>query len=122
MSEDGLPHRHGAPIEEIYESLPSASLFVPVAELLKQLGDPTRLRIFWLLCHGEECVINISAMIGMTSPAVSHHLRVLKAAGLIQSSRKGKEVYYRAADSERAVLLHGVIEAIMQVTCPLQEK
>ena len=122
MSEDGLPHRHGAPIEDIYASLPSADLFVPVADLLKQLGDATRLRIFWLLCHGEECVINISAMVGMSSPAVSHHLRVLKAAGLIESSRKGREVYYHSADSERARLLHGVIEAVMQVTCPLQEK
>ena len=41
----------------------------------------------------EECVLNISAMLEMSSPAVSHHLRPLKNSGLIVSRREGKEVY-----------------------------
>lgn len=118
MSENVLPHHHGSVIEDSLESLPPARMFMPAAELMKRLGDATRIRIFWLLCHGEECVINISAIMGMTSPAVSHHLRLLKSAGLIESSRKGKEVYYRAVNSESVRLLHGVIEEIMQISCP----
>ena len=67
------------------------------------LSDPSRLRIFWLLCHCEECVMNISALVDMSSPAVSHHLRNLKASGLIVSRREGKEnARARAAERRKA--------------------
>ena len=67
--------------------------------LCRLLSDAGRVRIFWLLCHCEECVVNLAAMVGMSSPAASHHLRQLKDSGLIISRRIGKEVYYRAADT-----------------------
>ena len=118
MPEIKLPHDHGQPIEQKLGGLPSPEGFQMVADLYKQLGDPTRLRIFWLLCHCEECVINLSSMVEMSSPAVSHHLRQLKAAGLIVSRREGKEVYYKAADTRQVQLLHGMIEALMAITCP----
>ena len=54
----------------------------------------------------------------MSSPAVSHHLRLLKDNGLITSRRDGKEVYYTAVDSKEAQLLHVFIEQIMEVACP----
>ena len=92
--------------------------FQTVAGTFKLFDDSSRLRIFWLLCHCEECVINISAMVEMTSPAVSHHLRQLKDRGLIVSRREGKEVYYKAAETEQSVLLHQVIEKIMKISCP----
>ncbi len=115
-----LPHHHGQPIEKICGAMPDVEDFAQLAEVFKQLSDPTRVRIFWLLQHGEECVINISAIMGMTSPAVSHHLRLLKSAGLLSSRREGKEVYYRAADSEPARTLHGVIEKLAEIVCPLE--
>ena len=88
-----------------------------MADVFKQLGDSTRLRIFWILCHCEECVLNIAALLNMSSPAVSHHLRPLKNSGLITSRREGKEVYYRAADTEQTRLLHDMMEKVMQITC-----
>ena len=100
--------------------MPEAEAFQTVSEVFKQLGDSSRVRIFWLLCHYEECVINISALVDMSSPAVSHHLRLLKSSGLIVSRREGKEVYYRAADTEAARLLHHMIEKLVEITCPLQ--
>ena len=87
-------------------------------EIFKQLGDTTRIRIFWLLCHCEECVINIAAILDMSSPAVSHHLRPLRSSGLIVSRREGKEVYYQAADTSRSRLLHQMIEQVMEIACP----
>ena len=54
----------------------------------------------------------------MSSPAVSHHLKQLKAAGLIVSRREGKEVYYRAADTPQVQLLHHMIEHLMELACP----
>ena len=115
-----LPHHHGEGDSTalLQEELDRIDYFQTVAEVFKQLDDTTRIRIFWLLCHCEECVLNISAMMKMSSPAVSHHLRPLKNSGLIISRREGKEVYYRAADTEQSRLLHQMIERIMEITCP----
>lgn len=113
-----LPHDHGQPLEHRLNRMPETEKFQTAADTFKQLGDGSRLRIFWILCHGEECVINLSSMMAMSSPAVSHHLKQLKAGGLIVSRREGKEVYYRAADAEQAQLLHRMIEELMKVSCP----
>ena len=118
MEEKKLPHDHGQSMERELEQMPSVDDFQTVADIFKQLGDGSRIRIFWLLCHCEECVMNLSALVGMSSPAASHHLRQLKDSGLIVSRRVGKEVYYRAADTEVAQLLHQIIERTVEVTCP----
>ena len=103
MTDYRLPHDHGQNIEQNLAQLPSIDDFQTVADIFKQMGDGSRVRIFWLLCHCEECVINISSMVDMSSPAVSHHLRQLKTSGLITSRREGKEVYYKAACIGRSV-------------------
>ncbi len=120
MDEIRLPHQHGdgEGTALLQEELDRIDYFQKVAEVFKQLDDTTRIRIFWLLCHCEECVLNISAMMKMSSPAVSHHLRPLKNSGLVVSRREGKEVYYRAADTEQSRLLHQMIERVMEITCP----
>lgn len=119
MNPEEVPHQHGEPHErELLAILERADNFQAVATIFKHLSDTTRVRIFWLLYHREECVTNLSALLSMSSPAVSHHLRPLKDAGLIVSRREGKEVHYRAADSEEARLLHRMIEEVMQMTCP----
>ncbi len=117
MSIKELPHNHGENAA-VLEQFQRAEDFCAAAEIFKQLGDPTRIRIFWLLCHCEECVINISAMLDMSSPAVSHHLRALRSSGLIVSRREGKEVYYRAADTPLSSLVHQMIEQVMEIACP----
>ena len=61
---------------------------------------------------------DIAAMTGMTSPAVSHHLRILKTGGLIVARRDGREMYYRAASTDIAQRLHHAVEEIMEITCP----
>ncbi len=91
--------------------------FISVSLAMKQLGDPTRLQIFWLLCQQEKCVSEIASAIGFSSPAVSHHLRLLKAVKLITSRRKGKEVYYHACDSDLARKLYSTIEEVAKISC-----
>lgn len=119
MEELILPHDHNEQdLERMTEGLARGGDFEAAAEVFRHLGDATRIKIFWLLCHYEECVINIAAMVGMSSPAVSHHLRQLKSSGLITSRRDGKEVYYKAADSLKTRLLHEAIEEMLQITCP----
>lgn len=116
-----LPHDHGQTMEQELEHMPSTENFQTVADVFKQLSDGSRIRIFWLLCHCEECVINLSAMVHMSSPAVSHHLRQLKAAGLIVNRREGKEVYYTASSTPQAQSLHKMIEYMVEVTCPSEK-
>ena len=118
MCECCLPHDHGGGFEHGKENMPGTEDFSLVADVFKKLDDPSRLKIFWLLCHCEECVINLSSLMEMSSPAVSHHLRILRAAGLIVSRREGKEVYYRAADTAQCQTLHETIERIMEISCP----
>ena len=93
MEKCSLPHDHGQQIEGFPEQIPAPEDFQTAAEIFKQLGDGNRIRIFWLLCHCEECVINISALMDMSSPAVSHHLRQLKASGLIVSQREAEKKF-----------------------------
>ena len=121
MEHTGLPHDHGEEQNHtaaMRELLRDEGHFQRIADIFRQLGDPSRIRIFWLLCHCEECVVNIADMVDMSSPAVSHHLRVLKDSGLLDSRRDGREVYYRAADAPQSRLLHKMIEQVMDVACP----
>ena len=118
-----LPHHHrdDDKTEHLEACLQRVEHFQTVSELFRQLSDSSRIRIFWLLCHCEECVLNISALMDMSSPAVSHHLKQLKTSGLIVSRREGKEVCYRAADTEQARLLHIMIERTMEIACPEED-
>lgn len=118
MSQTKLPHDHAQEIERHFDHMPKTEEFGVVADIFKLLDDNSRIRIFWLLCHCEECVTNISAMMDMSSPAVSHHLKLLKTSSLITSRREGKEVYYKAADTQQAELLHHAIEKLVQISCP----
>lgn len=120
MAKIELPHDHGGnvDIEKLMAHVGGVDRFDEVAELFKQLSDPTRVRIFWLLCHCEECVMNISAIMGMSSPAVSHHLKALKSAGLVSSVREGKEVYYSVPDTPKCSFFHKAIEETIMIACP----
>lgn len=121
MTEITLPHAHGTLENRALQALPSIKDCAAVADVFKQLGDGSRLRLFFLLCHSEECVINLASLLNMTSPAISHHLRQLKAAGLIVSRREGKEVYYTAAATEQAHKFHHIIEWLFKLTCPASQ-
>lgn len=120
MADFALPHDHGGHKhdEALHRELMNTEHFAAVADVFKQLSDPVRVRIFWLLSHREECVISIAAMMDMSSPAVSHHLKSLLDSGLIVSRRDGKEVYYKAADTEQIGMLHEIVEQVMEIACP----
>jgi len=61
----------------------------------RALGDPTRLRVVQELAHGTRCVCELRAQIGVSGPLLSHHLNVLRDAGLVTASRRGRWVDYR---------------------------
>lgn len=112
-----MPHDHGN-IDNVLQAMPEEEAFLHAAETFKQMCDGTRLQILWLLCHSEECVLNIAAAVHMSAPAVSHHLRGLKQSGLIVSRREGKEVYYSLAATKKARLVHHLIDDFFEISCP----
>jgi AraC-like DNA-binding protein len=113
-----LPHSHHDHSHTLLQHLPAVEDFAAIAELFRLLSDSSRLRLFWILCHGEECVANLAAMMEMSSPALSHHLRQLRDAGLVVSRRAGKEVHYRAAATPAVDLLHRMMEEMNHLVCP----
>ena len=114
MENKKLPHDHGTHTLEIFKGTYENRSFEDAADIFSLVSDSTRLKIFCLLCHTEDCVINIAAAVQMSSPAVSHHLRVLKNARLISSRKAGKEVYYTVADTREAELLHAAVDKMME--------
>ena len=69
-----------------------------LAPLFKAIADPVRLRLLSMIgCHdgGEACVCDLTGAFALTAPTISHHLKVLRQAGLIDSERRGTWVYYR---------------------------
>jgi ArsR family transcriptional regulator len=70
-----------------------------IAPLLKALADPVRLRLMSLIAShdgGEACVCDLADAFELSQPTISHHLRVLHEAGLIERDKRGVWVYYRA--------------------------
>src|SRR5215470_11916522 len=82
-----------------------------LAQVFKALGDPVRLRLLSLIgAHrgGEVCVCELTTAFDLAQPTISHHLKVLREAGIITSERRGTWVYYRlvpAALEQMAAML-----------------
>ena len=102
---------------KLLRTKPDDDVFSVVSGTFGLISDSTRLKILWLLCHTEECVMNIAAAVGMSSPAVSHHLRILKGSGLITSKKIGKEAYYTLAKTEEADLVHKIVDSVFDMNC-----
>ncbi|TDD88710.1 ArsR/SmtB family transcription factor [Actinomadura rubrisoli] len=81
-----------------------------LASVFKALADPVRLRLLNLIASvegGEACVCDLTVPFELSAPTISHHLKVLRQAGLIEGERRGTWVYYRAVP-ERLTRLSGL--------------
>jgi len=108
LSQGNLLHRQTAPLSNATTTATTAGItpkFVPTlteddavvqARLLKALADPTRLRILSLLSRheGEVCVFEIVESFTLEQPTISHHLRILCDAGLVDCRKRGLWAYY----------------------------
>ena len=87
----------------------SSTAATELAGVLKAIAEPTRLRLLSLIAahsDGEACVCDLSGPINLTQPTVSHHLKVLRDAGLVSSERRGTWVYYKTVPERLAALSH----------------
>ncbi len=90
-------------------NMPPAEEVSRVAEMFKAVSEPSRLKILFALRHGEMCVFHIVEAVGGTQSAVSHQLRLLKAAGIVKSRRDGQTIAYSLADEH--------VVAVLELTC-----
>jgi ArsR family transcriptional regulator len=100
MSKSPLPLMDvsGCEVAPLVREPLSAQAAVELAGRLKALSDPVRLRLLSVVAShtgGEACVCDLSVGIEVGQPTISHHLKVLRTAGLLDSERRGSWVYYR---------------------------
>lgn len=83
-----------------------------LSEAFRALGDPVRLQLVSLLLtasEGETCACDLVEPVGRSQPTVSHHLKVLRAAGLVTSRRRGTNIVY-SADVDQLAALRSVLD------------
>jgi DNA-binding transcriptional ArsR family regulator len=93
-----LVHIDPARVGKLRESLADEAAVGGLADTFNALGDPTRVRILDALSHGELCVCDLAAVLGLTQSAVSHQLRLLKSVRLVRARRDGRMVFYALDD------------------------
>lgn len=102
------------------ETLPAADyLDATTLKALAALADRTRLQILFLLGEkGRLCVGDIAANFHISRPAISHHLKVLKDVGVLESEKVGQEVYYWVDCRNLVAMLRGLADTL-ESRCPL---
>jgi len=108
-TEPSCADRHEASAERIADlrqRLLGPETVQSVAEVFKLLGDPSRVRLLDVLAQGEQCVCDLASIVGLTESAVSHQLRLLRAARLVRVRRAGRMAYYSLDDHHVIGLLH----------------
>jgi len=110
MSRKVLPVIESAPCCPPLAAAPlTETAAVELAVGFKALADPVRLRLLSLIAShagGEVCVCELTPGFDLTGPTISHHLKVLREAGLIDGQRRGTWVYYRVVPAALAALAH----------------
>lgn len=90
---------HEDVVDKVKDSMPDEDEMYILSELYKSLGDQTRLKILFALSSNDMCVCDIAALLDMSQSAISHQLRVLRAARLVKHTKQGKVVYYSLDDN-----------------------
>ncbi len=93
---------------------PSHELMSRIAERLKALADPTRLKILHSLEEGERTVSEILEEVGGSQANVSKHLGIMRRVGILESRREGINVYYRVVDPAAFAVCRSVCDALEQ--------
>jgi DNA-binding transcriptional ArsR family regulator len=93
-------------LSDVRTRLLGGRLVESIAGVFSLLGDPTRVRLVDALTHGERCVSDLATLVGISESAVSHQLRLLRAARLVRVRRAGRQAYYALDDHHVVGLIH----------------
>ncbi len=105
MEENTFLHIKDDVVAKVNDTMPPQEEMQDLAEFFKVFGDPTRLKILYVLLCSEMCVYDIANLVGMSQSAISHQLRILKQMDLVKNRRDGKTIYYSLADSHIVTIL-----------------
>ena len=100
-------------LEEIKESLYDNKVIKPLSNIFKVLGDPTRLKIIYVLSKSPLCVCDIANLLDMTQSSISHQLRILRDSKLVKFKREGKLVVYYLDDDHVLELFNQGLNHVM---------
>jgi len=91
----------------------------PHIKLLKALSDETRIKIIQCLMEGERCACAIVPAVGKAQPTVSQHLKILEEAGVLESRRKGVNVWYTIRSNQAIKIMNilGIQKIETPITC-----
>ena len=103
---------HEELLQKVNAQMPNEEELYDLAELFKVFGDSTRIRILFVLFEAEVCVCDLAEALHMTQSAVSHQLKILKQARLVNSRREGKSVFYSLADDHVRTMIGQGLEHI----------
>ena len=103
---------HRESIKRVKEHMPDEDELYDLAELFKVFGDSTRIRILYALFEADICVCDLAELLGMTQSAISHQLKILKQAKLVNSRREGRTIIYYLADDHVRMIINCGIEHI----------
>ena len=95
-------------------SMPEEDTLIDLAELFKDFGDSTRVKLLFALSSGEKAVGELAQGLGMTDSAVSHQLKILKDNKLIRGRRDGKSIFYNLADNHVVSILNQGLEHVAE--------
>ena len=110
----GTKHVHPELVRRVLEAIPEEEDLYSLADFFKVFADSTRIRILYVLLCSETCVCDIAQLLGMTQPAISHQLRILKQMDLVRARRDGKTIFYSLADGHIASILSQGMEHIRE--------
>lgn len=100
---------HTDKVRQVMDRMPDEDTLFDLSELFKVFGDSTRVRILFALFEEDICVCDLAESLGMTQSAVSHQLRILKNAKLVNGRRDGRQIiYYLADDHVRTIIGQGL--------------
>ena len=106
---------HEDVIQKVKSKMPSDDNLLKLSDLYKAMGDLTRIRIISALVQSEMCVCDLAALLEMTQSAISHQLRVLRQAHLVNFRKEGKVVYYSLDDDYIKMLYdQGLVHVLHQ--------
>ena len=101
-------------VEKVRGEFPNDEIVFNIADFFKIFGDSTRFKILYALDKEKLCVCDISALLKMSTSAVSHQLRVLRDSNLVKTERDGKIIYYSLADDHVKQIIECGMDHILE--------
>ena len=101
-------------VDKVKQNMPDNNTLYNLSDFFKVMGYNTRIQLLWALEESKMCVSDLAVVLNMTKSAVSHQLKVLRAAKLVKAQKIGKNVYYELDDFHVKTILEKALEHVCE--------